>query len=91
MAEEQLRNIEYVILKNEPSPRSYGQYIFDLFNTANQFPGRNLSESAEDLYTRQEDIHEPSLYKLRRDIGDPERKYRRRARNERPYRSSSRR
>ena len=71
MAEEQLRNIEYVILKNEPSPRSYGQYIFDLFNTANQFPGRNLSESAEDLYTRQEDIHEPSLYKLRRDIGDP--------------------
>ena len=64
-------DIMYVILKNRPGPSEFGQYIFDLLETTNQFPGR-LTDSSGDLYTRVTDTHIPDGYKLRTDIGNTE-------------------
>ena len=64
------QSIEYVILKNDPYNDAYGQFIFDILQSNNQFPGRSLSE-LPDLYTQMENVHEPITYKLRTDVGDP--------------------
>ena len=62
-----LQNLEYVVLKDQPTINSYGQYIFDLYNIGNQFPGQSDGDS--DYFTNQDNIHNPNSYKLRTEIG----------------------
>ena len=62
-----LQNLEYVVLKDQPTNNSYGQYIFDLYNIGNQFPGQSDGDS--DYFTNQDNIHNPNSYKLRTEIG----------------------
>jgi len=61
-----LQNLEYVVLKDQPTINSYGQYIFDLYNIGNQFPGQSDGDS--DYFTNQDNIHNPNSYKLRTEI-----------------------
>ena len=64
-------DLQYVILRDSPSENNNGQYVFELLNSQNQFPGRYPNEVDRDLFTFQEDIHTPSTYKIRKDIGHP--------------------